>query len=224
MQWQFQYIASIIIGTPGAAGYTPINTGSGIIVRLPDDLVLITACHVLEHYEANKRDDPNVSLQVGGLNLPIDTRRIWRDSQDDLAVLAISEGEAARIGTSIHEPVAWPPPIPQHNEYVTITGLPVMRRSRPDSNTVLFGPMLAHLPVLGSYLNHFTCRVERDYIKSLLNRPLPTTDIDYGGMSGGPVFLDSSLHFPLVGIVKEVNHDLEHFVIQGFSNIPARIR
>jgi hypothetical protein len=223
LRWLFRYIASIIIGTPASPGETPVNTGSGIIVRTPDDLFLVTAGHVLAGFEG-RLTQPGLSFQIGKLNLQVtDERRIWKNRDDDVAAIAVTEHEGSRIGTLIHQPTEWPPVIPQHNDYVTVTGLPAMRRTRPDSGTILFGPLLAHLPVLGSFLNHFTCRIDRQYIQSLAPSGLPVTGIDYGGMSGGPVFLDSSLHYPLVGIVKEVKEDLEYFVIQGLRNVPSRI-
>jgi hypothetical protein len=224
LKWLFQYIASIIIGTPGSVSDAVVDTGSGVLVRTREDLFLVTACHVLAGFEKAALRRPDLSFQVGRLNLALnEERRIWRDIDQDVAAVAVSDVEASRIGTFVHEPTEWPPVIPQHNDYVTVTGLPAMRRTRPETNTVLFGPLLAHLPVLGSFLNHFTCRIDRTYLQSFPKHELPDTGVNYGGMSGGPVFLDSSLHYPLVGIVKEVKEDLEYFVIQGLRGVPSRI-
>jgi hypothetical protein len=225
LNWLTRYIASIIIGTPAAPDETPLKSGSGVIVRTQDDLFLLTANHVLNWFEKRRAATPGLSFQVGKLNLDMDaSRRIWRDSDDDVAAIAVSDSEASAVGTDIHNAPEWPPAIPQHNDFVTITGLPVMRRTRPSGGTVFFGPMLAHLPVLGSFMNHFTCQIDRDYLETLSGRPLPGTEpVEYGGMSGGPVFLNSSLHYPLVGIVKEIKPDLEYFVIRGLRGVPSRV-
>jgi cold shock CspA family protein len=216
----FQYVAPVIIGSPVAAGYARINTGSGIVVRLADGDVFVTADHVVSKYCKALEKDETVSFQVGHLNLRLDTRHIWRHEHDDLALLPLRDHEAERIGTMLHTPPEWPPSMPVRNDFVTVCGLPIMARSRPDPGSVTFGPLIAHLPVLNSFANHFTCRIDRAYIESILGRPLPRENVDYGGMSGGPVFLERAFDFPLVGFVKEVHPELEYFVIQGFGVAP----
>ena len=218
----FPYVASVIIGPPLAPGYPAINTGSGVMIKLGAQYLIATANHVLESYEKSHAINPSVTFQVGHLNVDMRDRSIWRRKADDLAILTISAEEANRVGSKIHEPPTWPPRVPLVNEYVTLCGLPIMARSRPDSNSVIFGPMVASLVVLSSFENHFTCRIEREHLESILNRPLPLTGVDYGGLSGGPVFLERKYDFPLAGIVKEVNVELEYFIIQCFGSCPTQ--
>ncbi len=218
--WRF--VAQVIIGVPSRRARSPINSGSAVLVRLSAGPVVLTANHVIASYEKNHRADPEVILQIGRCPLTLADRPMWRNAADDIAALTVSEAEAERIGTLVHQPVAWPPIVPQTNDFVTVIGLPETARTRPDFSTVIFGPMVAHLPVLSGFENHFTCRIEREYIEPLSNQPLPT-DANYGGMSGGPVFLDADLHYPIVGLVKEIHPELEYFVIQGLRGVPARI-
>ena len=83
--------------------------------------------------------------------------------------------------------------------------------------------MVAQVPVLSAFENHFTCKLERERLQTILGTGMPAGPVDFGGMSGGPVFVEANWGYPLVGFVKEVYDEMEYFIVQGFRNAPVAL-
>jgi hypothetical protein len=222
-QYAIESCTRIIIGAPSREGSPPINSASGILVRLENGICLATAHHVVAKYEKLRANEDDVILQITTLPLDLSGRRIHRRQADDLIFIEVSEEEASRIGSHIYEPRVWPPEIPSEGQFVYVVGLPVSRRTRPSEKRIEFGPLFAELSVKAAYANHFTCVLDRDQVKPLGGTRPPTDEDDFGGVSGGPVFVESGLHYPLAGLVKEDWPSGELFVVQGLRNAPVRL-
>jgi hypothetical protein len=217
------YLAQVLIGVPGSGTDSPVNSGSAILVRLQSGVAVLTANHVISQYESLHALDGRVRLQVGDVALEIAQRQTYRDEHADLALIAVSEGEAGRIGTVIHDPPVWPPPVPAVDSYVWLVGFPEALRQRTGENDFRFASMVSCHRVKSSFLGHFTVEIERDSMDIPRGSALSEPGMNFGGMSGGPVFLMADLHSPLVGIIKEDWPGAEYFIVQGLTGLPRRL-
>jgi hypothetical protein len=218
-----RHLAQVLIGAPAAGMDGPVNSGSAILVRLPSGVAVLTANHVIAQYESAVTQDRRVILQIGDIALTTVDRPAFRDDHDDLAMIAVSDQEAERIGTWIHDPTIWPPPVPQEGTFVWLVGYPEALRSRQEDNGFTFASMVSLHRVRSSFLNHFTVELEREFMVSWGGAGIPPSGMNFGGMSGGPAFLMADLHSPLVGIIKEDWPAGEYFVVQGLGGLPKRL-
>jgi Trypsin-like peptidase domain len=195
----------IIFAPPLSIG-GKINGASGCVVRLGADALLLTASHVLSAYEERAQGGERLNWQVGNLP-PVDPipRIVWRDREQDIVLLRITENEAQSIGPCIiSAPAKWPPVSPQEGQLVLIGGYPkALREENPSSGWIGAGPYSALFKVTSVGKGYCKCVVERRDLISFDGKPLPEPGTDMGGISGGPVLLVDTLNYPLVGVVTD---------------------
>jgi hypothetical protein len=185
-------------------------------------LFAVTANHVIQKVFDRRNSGEPVGVFLSDVSIPIPDRLHWHDSEADLALLSVTEGEAAQIGTWIYEGAGLDH-VPPEGTHVLSVGFPVYLRTGSDSTDVEYGAASALLQVTSSSDRHFCCRFEReDWIATHGEIPPPGTQ--FGGLSGGPVFLVGRLHFPMVGIITDF-HDafdsLDVLRVQSILDLPA---
>jgi hypothetical protein len=183
-----------------------INGACGCVLQLKSETFVITASHVLAGYEERIEAGEVLNWQVGNLP-PFDPlpRVAWRDIEKDVVLMRISENEAQSIGPcAISSPPKWPPLVPQEGQMVVVAGYPRgLREENPSSGWIGAGPYSAVFRVTSVGPGYCKCLIERKDLISFDGGPLPESDADMGGLSGGPVLLVGALSYPLVGIITD---------------------
>lgn len=195
-----------IIFAPPVRSGGPVNGATGCIVRLNSSPFVITASHVLQGYENRLGEGERLNWQLGDLPPfnPI-SRLAWRDVEADIAVMTLSDSEAASVGPCIiPTPTRWPPVAPTKGQHVLLAGYPQeLRGIDQDAGRVGAGPYSALLPVIEAGDGYFQCHLRQEDLISCGGEPLPNPSVELGGLSGGPVLLMGQLHYPLVGIITD---------------------
>ncbi len=203
VQFAETHAVPIIFGSP-AWRCGKISGATGCIIQLGSRFFVITASHVLEGYEAWIQDEVGSVWQVGHLGFEPHSRIVWRDKQLDVVMLELSAKEASSVGTGIvSAPHGWPPPLPSTGQLVLISGYPKLLRQTDSPGRIGSGAISSLLVVRTVGDGYFYCQLQHEDIISFSREPVPPADTDYGGWSGGPVFLVGQLSYPLVGIVSQ---------------------
>lgn len=215
--------STAIILAAGSDDTSYFGSGSGFVLRHGDGEYLGTAWHVVEAWQRKRDEGSRVLFQAGQLALnPLD-RIVWRDEQNDVVLLRLEPGEAARVGREPCEaPLGWPPPHPAEGSFLLLSGFPGAMRSGPTGDEVGFKSFAALMRVTISRERYLVCQFERDYWVPEDN--LLSTNLDLGGLSGGPVFLVTDLSYPLVGLISEFSRDFELLYVKTLSHAPANLR
>ena len=144
----------IVFGAP-AWQHGKFNSASGCLVKVGARTFVVSAAHVLDAFEAERRAADQVIWQVGNFGFDPTGRVAWQDKQLDIVLLELAQSEIARVG----------------------------------SHTL----------------------------------SVPPADLDYGGWSGGPVFLVGDLAYPLVGVVSQFQgtYELLRIALVNSVNLPA---
>lgn len=152
-----------------------------------------------------------MNWQVGGLP-PFDPlpRIAFRDRGADVLLLGISTQEAdlllqgsQLLSHSVTASMGWPPPRPQENDLVLVSGFPAVNREIDrTSATIRAGALSAMFRVTTVGYGYCMCQIVHKELVSC-EGPLPEPGTEMGGLSGGPVLLVSELSYPLVGIITD---------------------
>jgi len=176
----------IIFAPPLSIG-GKINGATGCVIRLTTGTFVATASHVLRGYEARLRTGELLNWQVGNLP-PFDpiTRIVWRDDEQDIVLIQISDEEVRNIGSCIiSEPPAWPPPVPEVGQLVLVGGYPKsLREEALAPGWIGSGPYSGIFRVTLAGEAKLKCAIERRDLITF-DGPLPAAGTDMGGLSGG---------------------------------------
>lgn len=209
----------IIFGPPAWLG-GEVSGATGCVVQVGSWFFAITASHVLEGYEARVQTDPRSIWQVGHFGFEPLSRIVRRDQNLDVVVLELSASEASSVGTCIASaPHGWPPPAPSVGQFVLVSGYPKSLREMDSRGRIGSGPISALLEVSAAGEGYFYCQFQREHLISFSEEPVPPEDTDYGGWSGGPIFLVGKVSYPLVGIVAQVQGSYELLRAATFTAI-----
>jgi len=195
----------LIIAPPlGADGEVKGATGS--IVRLASGAHLLTAEHVLAGYERRVGEGERVYWQFGKLP-PFDPvpRIAWRDARQDVVLVRLTEEDVQLVGRCrISTPATWPPAIPVAGEMVLLAGYPAKIREVDDvAGSVGSGPFSTIFRVTTVGDDYCTCQISHKDLVSFTASAPPPPGTDFGGISGGPVFLLREGNCHLVGVITD---------------------
>jgi hypothetical protein len=196
-----------IIFAPPTSITGVVNGATGCILQLGTAAYFVTASHVLAGYERRVQEGEILNWQIGNLP-PLDpiARIAKRSSENDIVLLRLLSEEVAEVGSCFRSvPGRWPPPAPKEGQLVLVAGYPrVLREVDLSRNVIGAGPYSALFKVTNTGPGYFHCQIELRDLVSFDGGPLPATDTDFGGLSGGPALLDGRLSYPLVGVIAEV--------------------
>jgi hypothetical protein len=135
--------------------------------------------------------------------------------------LRIDKSDVARIGITPCEPVTgWPPPKPAIGDRLLFAGYPGQLREHEEDNVMDFGSFTGLLSATSVRERHVLVQFKREHLISNDGRELPPVGADFGGMSGGPVFLVRNLMYPLVGVITEHNSAFELMRMATLNHLP----
>ena len=214
------HATAVMIAPPPSKG-GELNTASAVVLHVQSRYFLITAAHVLRHFEQRKANDPDVQWQVGDVVFDPRERVAFRDESSDVALLRLMIPEAPMIRVSVASPVAgWPPPHPTPGQFVLVSGYPALDRQRQGKREIVFNALSAMFQVTTSGPGYFVCQWQREFFASFDGPGVPPHGRSLGGISGGPVFAVGKLSYPLVGVISQFEHDFELLRIATLDILP----
>lgn len=197
------------------------NGASGVLLQFPHLVAVATANHVVELYEKYVREGQHVVLLID--NMPIaHPTVVHRDLASDVALIEVPEQGREGLHTVPYRPsLMWPPPRVSEGDTVFLLGFPTSLRI-PDPAEIVHGDIGLMLTVKRSYEDSFTIHMDHDEIEQR-GRVEVALDQDFGGASGGPVFLINNEGNPLVGVVSESGFGNSIWRVGSLANIPSAI-
>lgn len=222
----YRHTTAVLLAPPDAPDGRMRN-GSGFVLRVDGQHYLGTAWHVVEEWHRRRSAGEPILFQVGDAGLDPSTALAWNDQPSDVAFLRLSAEQAAAVDVSICEPMPnWPPAHPAPNSDVFVCGFPGQLRDRIGRRDVEFRSFAAHLIVEEVRDRFVLCGLDRDVLVDVDGVDVLRSDLDLGGMSGGPAFLLGQLSYPLVALVSEfsqLNESLGLIRLATLSHVDFRI-
>ncbi len=197
------------------------NTASGVLIELDGRAVVGTAWHVLDQYRTLRDSGEDVLLLCDAMPIP-QPHTVFRDERRDLALLDIPYGDRDQIRAVPYRPRRlWPPPQVAVGDEVLVCGFPKLLRV--DGPEILHGDFNMHVSVESASEHHFMLQPDYSRMISAGRVELPREHLDYGGVSGGPVFLSDSECAPLVGIVSQAGESLPLWRVSSLAQLPGSL-
>jgi hypothetical protein len=225
VRFAYDHVFPISVASPPSANRPEeFHSGSGFFVRIGGRAYLATADHVLDHYLVRRNVPGGIVMQAAEFRLWPEERPTWRDRASDIAFVEITEAEARKVGRLIVDPpMGWPPRQPVVGSYVMYSGFPAYVRERSDAVTTHFNALSSLMRVATVGEGYFVCQFERDEWVNFSQVPVPEPGTSLGGMSGGPVFANGRLAFPLVGLISEFSASYELLYVKSFESVPQEL-
>ncbi len=221
-QMAFRHAAAVIVSPPPSLGGN-VKNGSGFVLELAGRQYFGTAWHVVEEWLDRTNAGEAVVFQVRDAVLNPSKSVVWKDKQNDIVFLQLSEEDIEQIDISRCDPIrGWPPPHPEEGSYVLLSGFPAVVRQQPNAERVEFNALSTMLQVTAVADRRLVCQFSRENWVSYNPQGIPPQGTELGGMSGGPVFAVGNLAYPLVGLVSEFSTDYELLYIKTLSHLPER--
>ncbi len=218
--------AALIGGRPAPNKPVKVFNGTVTLVQLPVGPVAITCEHVVRAALAAHVQDPNSLFQIGDVVIDLKHQLIDLSEYRDIATIRIEERQIAgllageEIGTALFAPVTWPPPRPTEHDYVAFGGFPGALREVTSFQDVVFGTWSSGASkVHSSSERQFATQLERDRWECAYGNQTHLALADFGGMSGGPVFVMRDLYWDLVGVVKEYHEAYDAVFFASLASV-----
>lgn len=196
------------------------------MVQLPVGPVAITCEHVVRSALAAQAQDPDTLFQIGDVIIDLSHQLIALNEHRDIATIRLETSQLAEllkgeeIGTSLFAPVTWPPPRPAEFDYVAFGGFPGALREVTSFQDVVFGTWSSGASkVNSSSERQFATQFERARWEQAYGKQAHLTLSDFGGMSGGPVFVMRDLYWDLVGVVKEYHEAYDAVFFASLASV-----
>lgn len=197
------------------------NTASGVLIEFPERAVVATAWHVLEEFVRSRDSGQEVALVCDQLAMP-NPRTVYRDETNDIAFIHLPSQGFRWIHASPYRPgPLWPPPQVKADDSVLVCGFP--KKFRYDGEEILHGDFNVVVNVASASDSHFMLNIDWENLGHGGRIRLPKQQADYGGVSGGPVFLYNAGGNPLVGIVSQAGETLPIWRIAALSSVTEDI-
>ena len=185
------------------------RNGTATLLKFDDVAIAVTSNHVVQYFEENLSTEPSLQFQLSNVPIDIEKLIISRDVKWDLAVIDLSNYEEADFksrgnkDTNYYHPPSWPPKPVKPGDIVIGAGYPGIWRQFQSTNhfvgfTFAFSADVSSVsetaifcePNLDSDYTEFS-EALRNHV-ALPANPSPEEllhVIDFGGISGGPVFI-----------------------------------
>ena len=209
--------APIYFGNPNEAGLK-INNGTGSLLKRDRRLFVATNHHVVDEYRERCRSEAGISLEVGGLTVDaLEERVCFEDDAADVVVIDFSDRQVTDFGmfgdvpTQFHEIGEIDPGEQQKGKVVAFGGYPGAFRVQVSTNEVNFHTFSSGASIVEEVTERMIV-VNIDHSESKITSLSPKAPpAKLGGLSGGPVFLISSVRglttFRFAGIISECSND-----------------
>jgi S1-C subfamily serine protease len=197
------------------------NTASGVLLEFPKRVVIATADHVIEEYVKARGAGEPVAFVID--NMPLtEPRVVYRNHRDDIALIEVPSSGRRGIKAVPYRPAGlWPPPSVQVGDTVLVCGFP--KRYRYDGDEILHGDLNLLVSVSSVGVSYFVLNIDWKHLDHDGRIKPPSHQVNYGGVSGGPVFLYDGGANPLVGIVSQAPDRLPLWRIASLASLPPDV-
>jgi trypsin-like peptidase len=231
-KFPLQFAKPLLFGEyPSRQRPSRINNGTASLLRLDCGPVAVTCHHVIDYYRERLKSGERCLFQIAGCRFdPLD-QLISESSAVDLAVLRLTQEQADKVLTwgslpsQFYTPVSWPPPSPLEGDDVLFSGYPGKWRTTQDYDSVQFASYTGGHRVTAVGTRSFISEVDQEHSAKTIYLGGLNDLTEFGGMSGGPVFVLRKLNLEFVGIVREYSPDREafHFTHAGLIDSDGNI-
>lgn len=195
------------------------NTASGVLIEFPSRTLVATAWHVVEEFQRLRSEGSEVALVLDSMPI-VRPRSPFFDTEWDIAFIEVPNDNRALIRAVPYRPQRlWPPPRVVADDQVFVCGFPKILRK--DGDEILHGDFNLLVGVCSAGERHFMLQVDYGNLTDAGRVALPKEHVDYGGVSGGPVFLADSEGSPLVGLVSQAGSSLPLWRIASLADVPS---
>jgi hypothetical protein len=147
-------------------------------------------------------------------------RLIFADPDRDIGFIDIpSDGRSGLKAVPYRPRLFWPPPRIGKNDDVIRCGFPKLFRA--DGDEILHGDLNLILTVASASESVFYLQIDWDNLVQAGTITLPPETTDFGGASGGPVFLLDAEGNPLVGVISQAGDTLPLWRIGPLHAVPV---
>lgn len=198
---------------------TSFSTGSGVLIEFINQRAVIgTAWHVLEEFRRLREKGQELALVCD--NMPIAAPRlVFADVMRDIGFIEVPPmGRSGLKAVPYRPKLLWPPPRVTKGDNVMLCGFPKLLRV--DGEEILHGDLNLLLPVESSSETVIYLQINWDNLMHAGAVTLPPETTDFGGASGGPVFLLDAEANPLVGLISQAGENLPLWRISPFCSLP----
>jgi hypothetical protein len=220
-----RFSAPVVFSEVPSRGQPPsLNNGTISLVELGGRQFGITCHHVISAFREKHSSTSSSIFQIGNLKInPLE--RVISESKDlDLAILDLSDVDSGQISmgreVNFFQPVSWPSSTVAPGQFVAFGGFPGVWRNYPEHLEITFDSFsLGATMVSDVGARNVVCKLEREYwIQS--SGPWPVQDFQqFGGLSGGPVFIFNGLKAEFVGVIYEYSTTDDYLLIRPSSFI-----
>lgn len=200
---------------------TAWNTASGVLLEFGRRAVVATAWHVLDEFRRLRDSGETVALMCDSMPF-LNPCTVFRDAVSDIALLEVPAVGRLGLNAVPHRPGhMWPPPVPNEGDVVLLCGFP--RIFRNDGEEIVHGDVNFQVAVASAADGHFMLQIDLDRLAQAGRITVPPDETEWGGVSGGPVFMYDGGCNPLVGIVSEAGRTLPLWRIAALAVAPQEI-
>lgn len=231
-KFPLQFAKPVLFGEyPSRQRPSKFNNGTASLLRLNCGPIAVTCHHVIDYYRERLKSGERCLFQIAGCRFdPLD-QLISESSEVDLAVLALTETQADKVLTwgslvsQFHSPASWPPQSPLEGDDVLFAGYPGKWRTTLDYDSLQFASYSGGHRVTAVGTRSFICEVDERHSITTIYLDGLNDLTEFGGMSGGPVFVLRKLNLEFVGIVREYSPDRYafHFTHAGLIGSDGQI-
>jgi hypothetical protein len=211
------------------------KSGSAFFLDAGEGVFGVTAAHVIQECLQDSRSSTFVQCMIGGhghtVPLHLGDRIIDGNLDMDIATFRIRREEVQRTGHTILTGYqkAWPPRLPDLARGVTYCGFPGHARRWLARREVSFGCVTMSGVATSVHDRCISIQIERENLLKVLGTEEMPEQLDFGGMSGGPLL--AIVQTPTIrswmpaGVIFEgpnPGDDPEQTAIQGLEVVRAR--
>jgi len=130
----------------------------------------------------------------------------------------ISDGY--EIGSNFYHPPSWPPTNVKEGDIALFGGFPgIWRDQRSSINIDFYSFSIGGTAITSVSDEKYICQLEREYWVQNYGKFDSKMLGFFGGLSGGPVFIQRNINFELVGIVYECSETFDLIYIRPLKYI-----
>jgi hypothetical protein len=231
-KFPLQFAKPVLFGEyPSRQRPSKINNGTASLLRLDCGPVAVTCHHVIDYYRERLKSGERCLFQIAGCRFDPLAQLISESMDVDLAVLTLTEEQADKVLTwgslpsQFYTPVSWPPPSPLEGDDVLFGGYPGKWRTTQDYDSMRFASYSSGHRVTAVGTRSFISEVNQAHSVKTIYLDGLNDLTEFGGMSGGPVFVLHKLNLEFVGIVREYSPDRDafHFTRAGLIGSDGHI-
>jgi len=191
LEFAAKLVAPLFWGVRAADRKHSLRNGTAFFLDAGEGPFGVTAHHVIAEYQEQRAAGAVVGLQLSDLQIDFEGRHsiIATHEALDIATFRVSREEIESINKTVltgHQS-EWPPFPPQQGRGIYFAGFPGCERVHLTRSDISFG--VASGGGIASSVSDIdiSMQIERGHLIPVLGEGLPPENVNFGGISGGPM-------------------------------------